>query len=169
METIAEFNDDAGLNVKLTSEKIFISALGAEETFALRGVTGIGLYDDLKKYNEELEVYKKGNKNYEFFTKNGKYIAFGLAGILLFGAFNTLVNKGEIGPLPGGVIFSLIGVYWDKVISFLPKLEKPKVDSYFRLMISGGQREFPFDKSDDNSVKIADFINKVEDTLTAYK
>ena len=169
METIAEFNDDAGFNVKLTSEKIFLSALGAEETFALRGVTGIGLYDDLKKYNEELEVYKKENKSYEFFTKNGKYIAFGLAGFLLFGAFISIVNKGEANPIVGGILFALIGVYWNKFISFFPKKKKPKVDSYFRLMISGVQREFPFDKSDDNSVKIADFINKVEDTLTAYK
>jgi hypothetical protein len=36
-------------------------------------------------------------------------------------------------------------------------------------MLSGGDRKFKFNKSDETSIKIADFINKVEDTLTAYK
>ena len=61
METIAEFNDDKGFNVKLTKDKIFITVIGNEETFALRGVNGVGLYDDLEKYNEELEKHKNTN------------------------------------------------------------------------------------------------------------
>ena len=47
--------------------------------------------------------------------------------------------------------------------------KKPILDSYFRLMLSGGDRKFKFNKSDSTSVQIADFINKVEETLTAYK
>ena len=43
MEIIAEFNDNKGLNVKLTSDKLYVSSLGSEETFALRGVNGVGI------------------------------------------------------------------------------------------------------------------------------
>jgi len=48
METIAEFNDNHGFNVKLTNEKIFIDAAGSSETIALRGLNGVGLYDNLE-------------------------------------------------------------------------------------------------------------------------
>ena len=48
MVTIAEFNDNHGFNVKLTNEKIFIDAAGSSETIALRGLNGVGFYDDLK-------------------------------------------------------------------------------------------------------------------------
>ena len=74
--------------------------------------------------------------------------------------------------------FSLVlGIFWiaggvllEKLVSFSSNLKKePVLDSYFRLMLSGGDRKFKFNKSDETSVKIADFINKVEDTLTAYK
>tara|TARA_B110000914_G_C15068084_1_gene267163 strand:- start:244 stop:438 length:195 start_codon:yes stop_codon:yes gene_type:complete len=59
-------------------------------------------------------------------------------------------------------------------IAILPKIlnvggKEPVLDSYFKLMLSGGDRKFKFNKSDETSIKIADFINKVEDTLTAYK
>ena len=54
MEIIAEFNDKKGFNVKLTKDKIFVSAIGQEETFALRSVNGVGLYYDIEKYNAEL-------------------------------------------------------------------------------------------------------------------
>ena len=62
METIAEFNDNRGLNVKLTKEKIFITATGNEETFALRSVNGVGIYDDLEKYAEDEEAYNTAAK-----------------------------------------------------------------------------------------------------------
>ena len=34
MEKVAEFNDNNGFKVTLTTDKIYISAIGAEETFA---------------------------------------------------------------------------------------------------------------------------------------
>ena len=58
MDKIAEFTDKNGFTVSLTTEKIFVSAVGQEETFALRSVSGVGLYDDINKYNTELEAYK---------------------------------------------------------------------------------------------------------------
>ena len=62
METIAEFYDNEGLNVKLTKDKIYISATGNEETFALRGVNGVGIYDNIQKYNAEVEAVKRNKK-----------------------------------------------------------------------------------------------------------
>ena len=62
MEKIAEFNDNNGFNVTLTSDKIYITAIGQEETFALRSVSGVGLYDDIKKYNQEIEAFEKKAK-----------------------------------------------------------------------------------------------------------
>ena len=37
---------------------------------------------------------------------------------------------------------------------------------YYKLIIKN--QEFKFDKSGNNAAQVADFINKVEDTLTAY-
>ena len=59
METIAQFNDNDGLNVKLTNDRIYISSTGNEETFALRGINGVGLYDDIEKFNTETVAFKK--------------------------------------------------------------------------------------------------------------
>ena len=62
MTNIAEFNDKKGFNVKLTADKIYISAIGNEETFALRSLNGLGLYDDVEKYNKEDVIYRDGLK-----------------------------------------------------------------------------------------------------------
>ena len=157
METIAEFNDNQGLNVKLTKDKIYISSAGNEETFALRGVNGVGLYDDLEKYAKEEEEFKGSGKK----IKNIKI------GMIAFGALMIIANVSQGGEEVGtaiGVGGALIGC------SFLVKNrgKQPVLDSYFKLMLSGADRQFKFFKSDDSSAKIADFINKVEDTLTAY-
>ena len=158
METIAEFNDNHGFNVKLTDEKIFIDAAGSSETIALRGLTGVGLYDDLEKYLKELEEYKKEQKG----LKVGKWALIVLGVIGLF--------QGDANSLVLAIFMIAAGIFLEKLVSFSPKHKKePILDSYFRLMLSGGDRKFKFNKSDETSVKIADFINKVEDTLTAYK
>ena len=47
MNVVSEFGDNQGFSVKLTEDKIFISAVGNEETLALRGVNGVGVYDDI--------------------------------------------------------------------------------------------------------------------------
>ena len=156
METIAEFNDNHGFNVKLTNEKIFIDAAGSSETIALRGLTGVGLYDDLEKYNKELEEWKTAaDKN----TK-GKWACWVFGGL----AFISGISSGDEGGIILGCILFATGYYMSK-----KQVEKPILDSFFKLMITGRSREFPFHKSDETSVKIADFINKIEDTLTAYK
>jgi hypothetical protein len=47
-------------------------------------------------------------------------------------------------------------------------MQEPKLETYLRVILSGGERKFLFNKSDGNAVLIADFINKLEQTLTAY-
>ena len=155
METIAEFNDNQGLNVKLTKDKIYISATGNEETFALRGVNGVGLYDDLEKYAKEEEAYNNNEKQ----AKNTKnlYIILGIA----LGGFCLYLELPVFALIAGGG-FIAASFIWKN------RLKKPVLDSYFKLMLSGADRQFKFYKSDESSAKIADFINKVEDTLTAY-
>lgn len=165
MEKIAEFNDDNGFNVKLTKDKVFVSTIGNEETFALRSVNGVGLYDDIKKYNLEL-------KNYENSNDNSTIIGYVATMIFILGTYGVykLFIDGDVGN--GLVIFALCFILGGLIYYFRnqkPSGRKPKLDSYFKLMLSGGSREFKFDKSDENSVEIADFINKLEDTLTSYK
>jgi hypothetical protein len=156
MEIIAEFNDKKGFNVKLTTDKIFVSAIGQEETFALRSVNGVGLYDDIEKYNAELE--KNNPKN----IKNGGIILMVLGGILAISG----LTGGQDGL---GVLVEGIGIVVGGYFLMKYKAKPPVLDSYFRLMLSGGSREFKFDKTEDNAVAVAEFINEVEDTLTAYK
>jgi hypothetical protein len=47
-------------------------------------------------------------------------------------------------------------------------LQIPTLKSAVRIMMSGGNRDFTFDKADANSNNIAEFVAKVENTLTAF-
>lgn len=160
MDIIAEFNDDKGFNVKLTKDKIFITAIGNEETFALRGVNGVGLYDDIEKYNKELEDQKKINHKL-----NGNLMIF--LGIII-GIYSIISFQDDsstaITMIIEGIALGVGGFFIRKA-----KNQPPNLDSYFKLILSGGDRKFKFDKNDETSASIADFINKIEDTLTAYK
>lgn len=160
MEVLAEFDDDQGFNVKLTKDKIFVSSLGNEETFALRGVNGVGLYDDIVKYNEELEQHKtqKNPLVANICIGSGAFIV--MCSLYLF-------SKSDAGApmyIAEGIVFLAIGVFLKKQVH-----QPPKLDSFFKLILSGSDRKFKFDKNDATSASIADFINKIEETLTAYK
>jgi hypothetical protein len=45
----------------------------------------------------------------------------------------------------------------------------PKLMSAVRIMMSGGNRDFQFDKAGIKSGNVAEFVAKVESTLTAYQ
>lgn len=157
MKTKAEFTDKKGFNVKLTDDKIFVSSIGNEETFALRSVNGVGLYDDIDKYNTELNDYNKKNNIGCVYSFAGFAVIVGIIVMQLNVIGGLLI-----------MLISIVGAYFMN-IGINKRKTQIKLDSYFRLMLSGGSREFKFDKSDENSVEIADFINKIEDTLTSYK
>jgi hypothetical protein len=80
MDIIAEFSDNAGLTCKLTKDRFYVSSLGNEETFALRGVNGIGIYDDLEKYNSELTLFKSQDEK----IKNAKNAKIAIGYVLYF-------------------------------------------------------------------------------------
>jgi hypothetical protein len=157
MEKVAEFNDNNGFKVTLTTDKIYISAIGAEETFALRSVSGVGLYDNIEKYNMELEAQKTEG--------DGAKLIIGIVGIIggLLVAAGFTGSGAEIG-IEGAAFLVFAVIYYFAKSDSSP----PVLDSYFTLMLSGGDRRFPFNKSGNNAKQIAEFINKVEDTLTAY-
>ena len=160
MNVVSEFGDNQGFSVKLTEDKIFISAVGNEETLALRGVNGVGVYDDIEKYNNELATYKKE-------TMSPKKRKNWSIGTMVFGVIYAIwgISQG-LEELAGvGAMFILGGFLISKYKS---KKQPPVLDSYFRIMLTGGDRKFKFDKSGDNAKSIAQFINKVEETLTAY-
>lgn len=45
---------------------------------------------------------------------------------------------------------------------------EPKLMSAVRIMMSGGNRDFQFDKTGIKSGNVAEFVAKVESTLTSY-
>lgn len=45
---------------------------------------------------------------------------------------------------------------------------KPTLKSAVRIMMTGGNRDFIFDKANTNSIEVAEFVANVEDTLTAF-
>tara|TARA_B110000977_G_scaffold172234_1_gene224479 strand:+ start:171 stop:662 length:492 start_codon:yes stop_codon:yes gene_type:complete len=160
MNVVSEFGDNQGFTVKLTEDKVFISAIGNEETLALRGVNGVGVYDDIDKYNIELEEFKKKTMS----PKKRKITAFSIIGLSVFMLIPVLTT-GQTESL--GAVFMTAAAGFI-VLKFKSKKRPPSLDSYFRIMLSGGDRKFKFDKSGDNAQNIAQFINKVEETLTAY-
>jgi hypothetical protein len=76
IDTIAEFSDNVGLTCKLTKDRFYVSSLGNEETFALRGVNGIGIYDDLEKYNSELTLFKSQDEKIKNVKKGGEVMGY---------------------------------------------------------------------------------------------
>ncbi|MEI6595527.1 MAG: hypothetical protein WCO28_08180 [Bacteroidota bacterium] len=165
-EIIAEFNDNSGFNVKLTNERIYLKSAISEETFALRGVHGVGIYDDVEKLEKELEAYnlllKQGDVS--------KYVIMALGVFSIIGSLFVISEEQSA----GGPIFLILSLFicyigYNFKNPQLKKITKPELTSYFRLMLAGGDRKFLFNKNKETSIRIADFINKVEATLTSYK
>ena len=159
METIAEFNDNQGLNVKLTKDKLYVSSLGSEETFALRGVNGVGIYDNILLYNAQVEEVK-ANKELKKFG-----VPLVIGGLALWVGGCTL-GYGSLmaffGPCLGFILLIVGGKF------LMANVKEPVLDSKLNINMQGGEKSFAFNKTNDNASEIADFINKVEETLTAY-
>jgi hypothetical protein len=177
MDIIAEFSDNQGLSCKLTKDRLHVSSLGNEETFALRGVNGIGIYDDLEKYNSELTVFKSldaQKKNakkvliyfgYLFYFISACFIIIGgLKALIIYKSINKLLIAEFVGVLLAFLAYKI----QKSPVGSKFNVPEPKLETYLRVILTGGERKFIFNKSENNSVYIADFINKLEQTLTAY-
>lgn len=154
----ASFTDNHGFEVTLTDEKLYIKATGLQESFALRSISGCGTYDDIEKLNKEITEFKK--------KKNSGVILAVIGGCLIL--LSLIMFTNEETRDGAGTLIVIAGLL------FIPffiqnKKTEPELDSYFRIMLPGGDRKFIFRKTSVKSNDIADLINKLEKTLTAYK
>ncbi len=152
---LSQFNAE-NLEIKLTSEKLFINTAASSEVFALRSVNGIGVFDLVDDYNEALTTWKKVRLN--------KKIFLGAVIIIVIMGLWTMQNS-------LGKRFSIKLWWFAPVIALILSNNtnnEPKLMSSLRIMMSGGNRDFQFDKTGIKSGNVAEFVAKVESTLTAY-
>jgi hypothetical protein len=156
MENTLKTLETEGLSIKLTDEKIFITTATSMETFALRSIDGIGVIDLVDQFNSELDKYK--------LDKKGSVSGMIMTGFFVFCGLIGLIVAGFLG-------LFLLGI---GLILFIPvylkyqKLIQPTLKSAVRIMMAGGNRDFMFDKAHSNSMEVAEFVAKIEDTLTAF-
>lgn len=149
MENILSEINVGYLGLKLSSEKLYIKTETSSETFAMRSINGIGVVDLVEKYNLALSEYDK--------KRGGAFVILGAGVVLiLLGISFSSAVVAVIGLLM--VIFGFVT---------LPN-EKPVLFSAVRIMMSGGNRDFEFDKAGSGVEKIAEFVASVESTLSAF-
>lgn len=164
---IAEFTDGVGCNVRLTTEKIYAKSVGLEETYALRSVDGAGVFDDIEGFTKEKLEAEKSSKS----KRN-----WGLVSMIFFGfpllrfIIGGLIDVEEFGEQTGVyVIFAILfGLGVSLYIKSKKALNKVKLKSYIKIIISGSNKLYLFDKNASDSEKVAEFLEKVEETLTKY-
>jgi hypothetical protein len=162
MEDVLSQLDAGSLDIKLTSEKLFINTPTSNEAFALRSVNGIGVIDLLDEYNNLLTYCKESKIKAIIGVCFGAFLAV-VGAILIVTQIQS--DKGIIPEL----IFTGIGLLITLPgIAYLNKPVQPKLMSAVRIMMSGGNRDFKFDKTGVKSGNVAEFVAKVESTLTAY-
>jgi hypothetical protein len=146
--------DIGNLQVNLTEDKLFVNTFSSNETFALRSVNGLGVVDLIDDYNKKLTVFKKKQ----------------VYGILSFAVFVLLIlnagsgYNGILGFIPNTLLFVSLGI---AIYNFVTN-KKPILMSAVRIMLNGGNRDFEFDKAGVDSEAVAEFVARVESTLTAY-
>jgi hypothetical protein len=157
--SIATCSDDQGFKVNLTSEKLYVNSVSSQETFALRSINGVGIYDDIDKYNLDLTALKNKQKS--------KYVLPVI--IMIYGVIMILAGfTAGFATSIAGLVLTALGYWWYTVKKRKMENEKPMLDSYFKVMISGNERKFKFNKEQVNSNDIANLTNKIEETLTSY-
>lgn len=145
-----------GLSIKLTDEKLFITTATSTETFGLRSIDGIGVIDLIQLLNEEMIAYNQ-KKNAQIMN-----IVSGIV-ILIMGLYICTVDVSI------GSITALVGIAWAGFTILAKKgTLKPTLKSAVRIMMAGGNRDFTFDKANADSSLVAEFVARVEDTLTAF-
>ena len=156
MENILAQLNTGELEIKLTDEKLYFKTLTSQEAFALRGVQGIGVIDLVDDFNKALNIKKA--RLAERKIGIGSMI-IGVVGGLFLATFSVTV-----GLILGGV-FLVLGIinYQNS-----KKYVEPRLMSSVQIMMSGGLRNFTFDKEQSNSIEVAEFIARVESTLSAY-
>jgi hypothetical protein len=154
-KTVTNF-ESPEISIKLTEEKIYIKTPATSETFALRSINGIGIVDLVDRYNQELSENKAKNSPLKLYLLGGFFLALGIASL-----------ADSIKYIGTALFFLILGaglIYWGTK----KQANKPTLLSAVRIMISGMNRDFEFDKSGTYTTQIAELVVKVEETLTAY-
>jgi hypothetical protein len=155
---LSEFSAE-GLEIKLTDEKLFINTATTNETFALRSVNGIGVIDLVDDYNSALSTWKA--------EKGTPIVLIVVGALLLLIGLSMLTDPDSKSGAWLELLFGGIPVVAG--IIMLNSLRKmPTMLSAVRIMMSGGNRDFKFDKKGVIVGDIAGFVLNVEATLTAY-
>lgn len=123
-QTLHELNAD-GLNMRLTNEKLFINSAGSSETFALRSISGVGIVDLIKEYNEELTKSKSKNNNSVIFS----VVIFLLVSVISYPIFGNFFTCMLVAVIPTIIAYF---VFRNK--------KTPTLKSAVRIMISGATR-----------------------------
>lgn len=140
------------LSIKLTDEKLYINTATSNETFALRSINGIGVVDLVDEFNSALTEFKK--------KRNGPLLLF--VGGVVFVIEGIIIKV--FGVTVAGILLALVGFFAYQSINS----KKPTLMSAVRIMMSGGNRDFKFDKESVGNNDVANFVSKVENTLSAF-
>ena len=161
---IAYLKTEDGLEFRLNEDKLFINSSVSQEAIALRSLTGIAIVDDVDGYNSRISGWKTEEEKIQKMNK------MGLPSLVIGGAFSIaafLINVEQTrNMLLIFGVFLLIGGYMSK--NAKNKFVKPSMRSFVRLHTSSGTREFEFDKKSIVTGDVANFVARVEDTLTAF-
>ena len=152
--------DLGNLQINLSDEKLFVNTFASNETFALRSVNGLGVIDLIDDFSKTLKRYKMirlvvtlivsyffieaaADFNNDYDGNNASlvniiFLFFCFCSPILIFKFYTILNP------------------------------RPILMSAVRIMLNGGNRDFQFDKAGVDSEAIAEFVARVESTLTAY-
>lgn len=162
MENILSEFSVKNLSIKLTDEKLFINTPSASETFALRSLNGIGVIDLVEKYNSAMTIYKTN-------IVNNKSLKIGGVIVIAVGLFFAYLFMKTEFPIIALILFALFGgVGISMIIKSNSQVDEPKLISAVRIMLNSGNRDFEFSKSSKVSDDVAQFVAKVESTLSSY-
>lgn len=136
----------------LTTLKLVITSTISDEAFPLKGITGVGVYDDIEQYAKELEKLKTQNNNKYIFTS------------MCIGSLLWLIFISNHEALLGFFVFIIsiiVGIVIAKNTSV--NLKPHKILS---VMQSGGKREFRYINDINKNTEIKNFVDKVVDTMS---
>ncbi|HQZ26011.1 MAG TPA: hypothetical protein PLD18_11995 [Flavobacterium sp.] len=157
---LSQFKSDF-FEVTLNSDQLFVHTSTSEEVFALRSINGISIVDLVDEYNTELTDWKKkANTPYYMYLFGGFFLLIDIVAVASGGFGN-----GKIIP---SIVIGIALIYFGYKKQNKSKTEKPNLMSSLRIMLNGGVKDFKFDKADNSSANIADFVSQVVKTLTAY-
>ncbi len=157
-KTISELKASS-LEIRLTDEKLYFNTPATQETMALRSVNGVAIVDLIDDYNKKLTVYKKEEQGLFFVLILGVGFIIGSIALFISGTTDEAIS---------GILF-FVGLI--ELVIYLAKKNKniePTLMSIVRINTNGGSRDFEFDKKGVFSGNVAEFVARIEDTLTAF-